>query len=81
MMVDQCGRGWEGKTQEDSHCLARGKWRILEGGGQWLSSAPLQMGGLAHSPPRPEQHGWREGPTRHHLTGCVSHLTINTQVS
>ncbi|KAK8374085.1 hypothetical protein O3P69_014994 [Scylla paramamosain] len=80
LMVDLCGRGWEDKIGEGTHCLARGKWRPLQSGGPWLSSAPLQMGGFAHAPPGREQHGWREAPTRHHLTGCLSHITINSQM-
>ncbi|KAG0725905.1 Neural-cadherin [Chionoecetes opilio] len=80
LMVDLCGRGWEGKTRGDAHCLARAEWRSQQGGGPWLSSAPLQVGGLAHPPPQPEHHGWHEAPTHHHLTGCLARLTINNQV-
>lgn len=80
MMVDLCGWGWKDESQNDAHCLVRAHWRVSRGSGVWLGSAPLQMGGLAQTPPRPEDHGWREAPTHHHLTGCLSRLIINTQV-
>lgn len=81
MMVDLCGRGWKDEVQDDTHCLVRKRWPTSRNGGAWLGSVPLQMGGLAHPPPRPEDHGWREAPTRHHLIGCLAHLTVNAQVS
>ncbi|KAK3849099.1 hypothetical protein Pcinc_044133, partial [Petrolisthes cinctipes] len=80
LMSDLCGRGWEdGITQDSSHCLAREEWQ--EGGQVWWpGSGPLQVGGAAHSPHQPQQHRWQESPTAQHLQGCLSHLTINTQV-
>ncbi|XP_050738703.1 putative neural-cadherin 2 isoform X2 [Eriocheir sinensis] len=80
LMVDQCGRGWEHGALGDAHCLARGRWRAPRRGGVWLEAAFLQVGGQAQTPPRPEDYGWREAPTRHRLTGCLSRLTVNTQV-
>ncbi|XP_063874461.1 putative neural-cadherin 2 isoform X1 [Scylla paramamosain] len=80
MMVDQCGRGWTDREQNNVSCLARARWRASRGKDVWVGSAPLQVGGLAQTPPRPEDHGWREAPTHHHLTGCLSRFTINTQV-
>ncbi|MPC09092.1 Neural-cadherin [Portunus trituberculatus] len=80
MMVDQCGKGWTDQEQNDVSCLVRARWRASKGNDVWVGSAPLQVGGLAQAPPRPEDHGWREAPTHHHLTGCLSRFTINTQV-
>ncbi|XP_050716089.1 putative neural-cadherin 2 isoform X2 [Eriocheir sinensis] len=80
MMVDLCGRGWKDGPKGDAHCLTRARWRTPRNGGAWLDSVPLQVGGLAHSVPRLEDHGWREAPTQHHLTGCLARLTINSQV-
>ena len=81
MMVDLCGRGWKDQEQNNAHCMTRARWKASKGKGAWLGLAPLQMGGLAQTPLRPENHGWREAPTHHHLTGCLSRITINTQVS
>ncbi|XP_050715756.1 neural-cadherin-like [Eriocheir sinensis] len=80
MMVDLCGRGWKDEHTGDAHCLARTQWNLPSGGGAWLGSGPLQVGGLAHAPPEPLDYGWREAPTRHNLSGCLSRLTVNTQV-
>ena len=80
-MVDLCGRGWKEGAEDDTHCLARARWSTPKDGGAWLGSVPMQIGGLAHSSPRPEDHGWREAPVHHHLTGCLAHFTVNAQVS
>ncbi|KAK4298046.1 hypothetical protein Pmani_029581 [Petrolisthes manimaculis] len=82
-MSDLCGRGWEDTQQDSSHCLARGEWQQVGVVGEvwrWPGSGPLQVGGAAHSPHTPQQHRWQESPTEQHLQGCISHLTINTQV-
>ncbi|KAK4315393.1 hypothetical protein Pmani_013310 [Petrolisthes manimaculis] len=82
LMVDMCGRGWESGTfHSHGHCLARAMW-----GRPWrieglLETGPLQVGGLAHSPPTQEDHGWGgDAPTAHPLHGCLSHLTLNGQL-
>ncbi|KAK4305007.1 hypothetical protein Pmani_023077, partial [Petrolisthes manimaculis] len=83
IMSDLCGRGWEDTHQDSSHCLARGEWQQVGVVGEvwrWPGSGPLQVGGAAHSPHTPQQHRWQESPTEQHLQGCISHLTINTQV-
>ncbi|XP_071536735.1 putative neural-cadherin 2 isoform X2 [Panulirus ornatus] len=80
MMVDLCGLGWEDHTLDNTHCLSRARWKAARGVGAWLGSGPLQVGGLAHTPPHPGDHGWEEAPTPQHLHGCISHLTVNTKV-
>ncbi|KAK3860230.1 hypothetical protein Pcinc_033702, partial [Petrolisthes cinctipes] len=80
LMSDLCGHGWEDEiTQDSSHCLAREEWQE-SGQVWWPGSGPLQVGGAAHSPHQPQQHRWQESPTVQHLQGCISQLTINTQV-
>lgn len=80
VLVDFCGRGWEANPPDDSHCLARAPWARPGGAGPWLGSGPLQLGGLAHARPRPEDHGWTQTPTATPLDGCISHLRIDGQV-
>ncbi|XP_071534244.1 putative neural-cadherin 2 [Panulirus ornatus] len=80
LMVDLCGRGWDNTTLDDSHCAARGSWTDPRGVKAWAGSGPLQVGGLAHTPPSPSHHGWQEAPTPRPLDGCVSHLTLNGQL-
>ncbi|XP_071534242.1 putative neural-cadherin 2 [Panulirus ornatus] len=80
LMVDLCGRGWDNTTLDDSHCAARGSWTDPRGVKAWAGSGPLQVGGLAHTPPSPAHHGWQEAPTPRPLDGCVSHLTLNGQL-
>ncbi|KAG7163819.1 Neural-cadherin-like 11, partial [Homarus americanus] len=78
MMIDLCGRGWEdADTRDGSHCMARSSWINPGDAGTWSGSGPLQVGGLAHTSPRPHAHGWRNAPSEHPLNGCVSHLTVN----
>nr|XP_027236123.1 putative neural-cadherin 2 [Penaeus vannamei] len=79
VLVDFCGRGWEANPPDDSHCLARAPWARPGGAGPWLGSGPLQLGGLAHARPRPEDHGWTQTPTATPLDGCISHLRIDGQ--
>ncbi|XP_045130739.1 neural-cadherin-like isoform X2 [Portunus trituberculatus] len=79
LMVDRCGREW--KSADRSRCLALAKWSsawVLE---SWPSLGPLQVGGMAHSPPTAEQHGWWEAPIARPLHGCLSHLTFNGQLA
>ncbi|KAG7168236.1 Neural-cadherin-like 10, partial [Homarus americanus] len=82
LMVDVCGhsRGWDNDTLDDSDCVARASWPNPEGVGAWIGSGPLQVGGLAHTAPSPAHHGWSEAPTPRPLDGCVSHLTVNSQL-
>ncbi|XP_069159473.1 uncharacterized protein [Procambarus clarkii] len=80
VMVDLCGRGWHDRSSHDSHCITRAEWVLPTGGEAWAGSPPLQVGGLAHAPPRPDDHGWVEAPTARPLEGCVSHLTLNGQL-
>lgn len=79
-MVDLCGRGWERSAHDDAHCLARASWSTSWGMERWLGSGPLEVGGLAHSPLFAEEHGWQEAPSARPLDGCISHLTLNSQV-
>ena len=80
LMVDLCGRGWDDHPKGDAHCLKRAVWHPPPGGESWRMSVPLQLGGLAHSLPRPKDHGWAEAPSMPPLDGCISHLTLNGQV-
>ncbi|XP_042223409.1 neural-cadherin-like [Homarus americanus] len=81
LMVDLCGRGWEKHhSHDDAHCLARAAWTIPWGLEGWLGSGPLQVGGLAHTPPTAHDHEWEEAPTARPLHGCISHLTLNGQL-
>lgn len=80
LMVDLCGRGWDDQPRGDAHCVKRAAWSPPPGGESWAMSVPLQVGGLAHSLPRPQDHGWVEAPTMPPLHGCISHLTLNGQV-
>ncbi|XP_042242202.1 putative neural-cadherin 2 isoform X2 [Homarus americanus] len=80
VMVDLCGSGWGGRPHNDSHCVVRADWTSPRGVEAWMGSPPLQLGGLAHTPPLPEDHGWERAPTAHPLDGCISHLTLNGQL-
>ncbi|XP_042206048.1 neural-cadherin-like [Homarus americanus] len=82
VMVNVCGhsRGWDNDTLDDSDCVARASWPNPEGVGAWVGPGPLQVGGLAHTAPSPAHHGWSEAPTPRPLDGCVSHLTVNSQL-
>lgn len=80
VMVDLCGRGWDQEDPDDAHCVARAAWTRPGGRGPWVGGWPLQVGGLAHTPPRPETQGWSTTPTPRPLTGCLSHLRVNGQV-
>ncbi|XP_037788849.1 neural-cadherin-like isoform X2 [Penaeus monodon] len=72
--VDLCGR------DDGSPCVAKATWGVPAETQPWFGSSPLQVGGLAHSRPRPEDHGWDEAPTTRPLDGCISHLRVNSQV-
>ncbi|XP_069945504.1 putative neural-cadherin 2 isoform X2 [Cherax quadricarinatus] len=80
LMVDLCGRGWEERAHDDTHCVTRAEWTTPRGGRAWVESPPLQVGGLAHTPPRPDDHGWVEAPTVRPLDGCLSHLVLSGQL-
>ncbi|XP_069945615.1 putative neural-cadherin 2 isoform X3 [Cherax quadricarinatus] len=81
MMTDLCGRGWgHPRAHDDSHCIVQEAWSSQVGPGTWAATGPMQVGGLAHAPPRPHTHGWREAPEAYPLHGCVSHLTVNAQL-
>ncbi|XP_071534252.1 neural-cadherin-like [Panulirus ornatus] len=81
LMLDFCGRGWDTHPPDDSHCLARAAWTTPSGVEAWVGAAsPLQLGGLAHAPPRPEDHGWREAPTSASLDGCLANLALSGQL-
>ncbi|XP_064095252.1 LOW QUALITY PROTEIN: putative neural-cadherin 2 [Macrobrachium nipponense] len=81
LMVDYCGRGWMADSSNDSHCIARTPWVDPVAKQNWGSSSyPLQIGGMAHSPPRASHFGWSASPIQQGLRGCVSHLTVNGQL-
>ncbi|XP_063588607.1 putative neural-cadherin 2 [Penaeus indicus] len=81
LMLDLCGRGWEDSTaQDDSHCAARASWSVEGPLSAWAPSDPLQVGGMAHAPPRPHAHGWNETPIDEPLRGCVSHVAANEEL-
>ncbi|KAK4289685.1 hypothetical protein Pmani_037361 [Petrolisthes manimaculis] len=80
VLVDMCGRGWE-EASDDSHCVTRASWtNTVQGAEAWAGAWPVQVGGLAHKPPLPEDHGWGVAPTPTPLHGCISHLTLNGQL-
>ena len=81
LMVDMCGRGWGRGVTNERHCIARAAWSKTQDTDSWSSGVPLQLGGLAHKHPRPSDFGWTTGPHPEPLTGCISHLTINGEVS
>ncbi|CAL4193185.1 unnamed protein product, partial [Meganyctiphanes norvegica] len=77
LMVDMCGRGWSQTSRDSSHCVAKAEWMDPRRADIIASSEPLQLGGLPYNHPDKEVFGWSEAPTRSHLLGCLSHLTIN----
>ncbi|XP_068219972.1 putative neural-cadherin 2 [Palaemon carinicauda] len=81
LMVDYCGRGWMADSSNDAHCIARASWVDPVVKQSWGSSSyPLQIGGMAHSPPQLSHFGWSSSPIQQGLRGCVSHLTVNGQL-
>ncbi|ROT70199.1 Cj-cadherin, partial [Penaeus vannamei] len=46
----------------------------------WFGHGVLQLGGMAHTPVRPEDHGWTAAPTSRPMEGCVSDLRFNGQL-
>ncbi|KAK8742319.1 hypothetical protein OTU49_001800, partial [Cherax quadricarinatus] len=82
LMLDLCGsQRNDHNLVDDPHCLARGSWTNPDQVWMYFGSDPVQVGGLAHTPPSPAHHGWREAPTPRPLDGCVSHLTFNSQLA
>lgn len=80
VMLDLCGRSWD-ETSAGHPCLARASWsRHEEEVGEWAPSGPLQVGGLAHPPPLPQDHGWVHSAKAFPFEGCVSHIAVNGQV-
>ncbi|XP_064093764.1 putative neural-cadherin 2 isoform X1 [Macrobrachium nipponense] len=81
LMVDLCDKKWEEEgNDDDSHCVDRQEWRDPADAELWINASPIQLGGLAHTPPNAQSHGWKESPTSEHLDGCLSHLNINGQL-
>ncbi|XP_068213121.1 putative neural-cadherin 2 [Palaemon carinicauda] len=80
LMVDLCDERWEeGDNSNESPCIDRHEWRDPADAELWISASPIQLGGLAHTPPSAHSHGWNESPTSELLDGCLSHLNINGQ--
>ncbi|MPC47889.1 Neural-cadherin [Portunus trituberculatus] len=81
LMVDRCGRGWkEHADHAPAHCTGRVSWVSPWDLEAWPGSVPLQVAGLAHSPPTADQHRWGEAPIPRPFHGCLSHLTLNGQL-
>ncbi|XP_037789373.1 putative neural-cadherin 2 [Penaeus monodon] len=83
LMLNLCGRGWQDAGHDESRCLARADWRDAEAAAAtwpWFGHGILQLGGMAHAPPLPDDHGWATAPTSRPLDGCISHLRFNGQV-
>ncbi|XP_071513597.1 uncharacterized protein [Panulirus ornatus] len=80
LMVDLCGRGWGANTTNDAHCIARAPWLDAQVTESWGSSAPLQLGGLAHTYPQSADYGWSNAIVNQALDGCISHLTVNGEL-
>ncbi|KAG7171716.1 Neural-cadherin-like 19, partial [Homarus americanus] len=78
VMVDLCGGGWRPDDPDDSHCVAWEAWPRPVGPEAWSGGWPLQVGGVAYTPTRPESAPtWSTTPPPRPLHGCISHLTIN----
>ncbi|XP_042879004.1 neural-cadherin-like, partial [Penaeus japonicus] len=81
LMLDLCGRGWEDSAaHDDTHCAARASWGTEGPIPAWAPTDPLQVGGMAHPPPRMHAHGWNETPIDEPLEGCLSHVTANGEL-
>ncbi|XP_066957970.1 putative neural-cadherin 2 isoform X2 [Macrobrachium rosenbergii] len=80
LMVDRCSHQRLLNVTNVEHCLARAAWQEPHTSEGWISSVPLQVGGLAHPYPHPHLYGWSSGPVQHGLDGCISHLKINSQL-
>ncbi|XP_076032740.1 neural-cadherin-like isoform X2 [Oratosquilla oratoria] len=76
LMVDYCA-GRDGEMVKESNCVAKTRWKRPITSKAWVGSEPLQVGGMAHPVPRPEQHDWTHGPSAKPLTGCIRRLSIN----
>lgn len=93
LMLDLCGRGWQdsnsigknsNKNSSNTHCLTTASWKKMDVNSDsvwpWFGHGVLQLGGMAHTPARPEDHGWTAAPTSRPLEGCISELRFNGQV-
>lgn len=70
MVVDTCNAG------EGCHVGAA----LAAGVGGLRVMAPLQVGGMAHSPPRHLDHGWPAPITTSAFHGCIRNLRVNGEV-
>ena len=70
MVVDAC------KTREECHVGAA----LAAGVGGLRVKAPLQVGGIAHAPPRHLDHGWPAPITTSAFHGCIRNLRVNGEV-
>ncbi|XP_042868844.1 putative neural-cadherin 2 [Penaeus japonicus] len=84
-------RNDHGSKEGHEHCLARALWRNPKdrtrkaetpSSSPWLGVAPLQIGGMAHTPSRPNMNDGRSVSklVTEGLDGCVAHLTVNSQL-
>ncbi|XP_042888100.1 putative neural-cadherin 2 [Penaeus japonicus] len=88
LMLDLCGRGWQdnnnSNNNNNTHCIARASWKKTEASEDsvwpWYGHGVLQLGGMAHTPARPVDHGWTTAPTSQPLEGCISDLRFNGQL-
>lgn len=70
MVVDMC------KVGEGCHVGAT----LVVGVGGLKVMAPLQVGGMAHAPPRHLDHGWPAPITTNAFHGCIRNLRVNREV-
>ena len=70
MVVDTCNTG------EGCHVGAA----LAAGVGGLRVMAPLQVGGMAHAPPRHLDHGWPAPITASAFHGCIRNLRVNGEV-
>ena len=81
LMIDHCGSDWSGTRSQATTCMTSLPWPKPDHVLSFGSSGILQVGGMAHKPPRKEEYGWKNEPISDSLQGCVSHLRINDEVS
>ncbi|XP_068219630.1 putative neural-cadherin 2 [Palaemon carinicauda] len=80
LMLDLCDWGWVEGAKDDSHCRARASWENASASDDWIGTDPVQVGGLSHERPSPQQYGWSWAPIAEPLEGCISQLTVNGEM-
>ena len=87
MMVDLCSGdsldnlSTSSTNKSNNAPTCRMTSHLLETPSQVKLPAPLQLGGLAHSPPEYLTHGWPHPISKHSFQGCISSVRVNGEVS